>query len=253
MDSNGIDEHSPNAMSFVESGSVGAPQVLLIHGAPGDAKEWNAVVRAKKELGSFHCFAVDRPGYGKTPSSARVGDMDEQVGALRRFLAGWSDGKIPLCIVGHSYGAAVAASLACSLREDGFVFAGLILVAGVLDPGRNHSRWYHSLLDLRLVRWVLRGERQRSVLEMKRVAPSLRKLAGCWSRMSIPVRLVHGSEDWIVDFENSQYALQAIGDDRASLQRIEGAGHDLLSSHPEAIAEAIAAVFQYNREGAVSR
>lgn len=201
---------------------------------------------------SFRCVAVDRPGYGETLSTKRVGYVDQQVEVLSRFLNDWANPDLPLCIVGHSYGAVVAATLARVLKEK-LSISGMVLVAGVIDSSRQHSRWYHSLMELPMVKWFLGKGRRRSVLEMKRVVPALESLAEYWSNVSMPVQLIHGSDDWIVDFENSEYAYQEVGDEYAILHRIEAAGHDLPQSHPEMIAKSVAGVFEFCRKGALAQ
>ena len=79
--------------------------ILLLHGQPGSARDWDPVTAA---LGAdAGAIAIDRPGWdGHTPPADLPGNADAALAALDRAGA---DGAT---VVGHSLGAAVAAWLA---------------------------------------------------------------------------------------------------------------------------------------------
>ena len=82
----------------------GAP-ILLLHGQPGTARDWDPVIGALG--GDAHAIAIDRPGWdGQTPPSDLAGNAEVALAALDRACA---DGAT---VVGHSFGAGVAAWLA---------------------------------------------------------------------------------------------------------------------------------------------
>jgi pimeloyl-ACP methyl ester carboxylesterase len=93
--------------------------VLLLHGQPGSARDWDAVVAALS--GRARPVVITRPGWdGRTPATTLEGNAQAAVQALD--LA-----RVPRAVVvGHSLGGAVAAWLAAS-RPDRV--ASLILVA----------------------------------------------------------------------------------------------------------------------------
>jgi pimeloyl-ACP methyl ester carboxylesterase len=93
--------------------------VLLLHGQPGGARDWDRVVA---EIGErARTIAIDRPGWdGHGPATGLLGNVDAAVAALD------AHGVQRATIVGHSFGAAVAAWLAADHPER---VGALVLVA----------------------------------------------------------------------------------------------------------------------------
>jgi pimeloyl-ACP methyl ester carboxylesterase len=107
----------------------GAP-VLLVHGQPGSAADWDRVVGA---LGAGpRLVVVDRPGYGSSTVAAR--SMAENAKLLADLLVGRA--ATPAVVVGHSYGGGVALLMAARRPE---VVAGLVLVGSVGSAGSVNS------------------------------------------------------------------------------------------------------------------
>jgi pimeloyl-ACP methyl ester carboxylesterase len=95
------------------------PIVLLLHGQPGSAADWDRVIAGVG--GHADVLAVDRPGWdGVTPPRDLAGNADAALSALDRR------GVERAIVVGHSLGAAVAAWLAAT-RPDRV--AALVLAA----------------------------------------------------------------------------------------------------------------------------
>ena len=101
--------------------------MLLLHGQPGRAEDWDPVTG---ELATDHrVLVVDRPGYGGTTVPAR--SMGENAALAAELLA--DRGAAPAVVVGHSYGGGIALLLGARHPE---AVAGLVLAASV---GRAES------------------------------------------------------------------------------------------------------------------
>jgi pimeloyl-ACP methyl ester carboxylesterase len=105
------------------------PAVLLIHGLPGTAEDFNLVTRL---LPGRRTIAIDRPGYGF--SSGGYFPFPRQLQAVQELIDRLHLGR-PI-LVGHSYGGAI--SLAFAERHPGEV-RGLVLVDAAATCTRNSA------------------------------------------------------------------------------------------------------------------
>jgi pimeloyl-ACP methyl ester carboxylesterase len=107
-------------VDFLEAGS--GPTVMLVHSSVSGARQWR---RLMDDLKSHFCVrAVNLFGYGKTPpwpAEARQSLTDQ----ARLVEAALPAGADEICLVGHSFGGAVAMKVAA--RQSGRV-AKLVLL-----------------------------------------------------------------------------------------------------------------------------
>ncbi len=141
---------------------AGAP-VLLVHGQPGTARDWDPVARRLED--DHRVIVVDRPGYGDSPGEAR------SMRANAELLADLVTGRVgqPVVVVGHSYGGGVALLMAGRRPE---VVAGLVLVASV--GSRRSVNGIDHLLASSPVGVVLSGA---GLFTLGRVLPRVERLA----------------------------------------------------------------------------
>ena len=91
-------------MHYIERPGRGIP-VLLIHGLPGTAEDWNAVTAL---MPGRRTIAVDRPGFGY--SSGGYVPFDRQLSTLAALMSRL--GIARAVIAGHSYGGTLAIGFA---------------------------------------------------------------------------------------------------------------------------------------------
>ncbi len=103
------------------------PAVVLIHGLPGTAQDFDKVTAL---LPGRHTIAFDRPGFGY--SSGGYHPLAEQLTTLRQLLAALNVRRPVL--VGHSYGGTLALAYAEQRPQD---VRGLVLVDAA--AGGEHS------------------------------------------------------------------------------------------------------------------
>jgi pimeloyl-ACP methyl ester carboxylesterase len=103
------------------------PAVLLIHGLPGTAEDFNLVTRL---LPGRRTIAIDRPGYGF--STGGYFPFSRQLQAVQEVIEKLHLGR-PI-LVGHSYGGTI--SLGFAERHPGEV-RGLVLVDAAATCARN--------------------------------------------------------------------------------------------------------------------
>ena len=91
-----------------ESGTPGAPAVLLLHGASLSHAMWEPQVR---DLSRFHLLVPDLPGHGSSPDSTF--DLEDCVGRLTGLIQERAAGA-KAHVVGLSLGGAVGLTLAAT-------------------------------------------------------------------------------------------------------------------------------------------
>lgn len=105
------------SVRVIEHGGSG-PAVVLIHGLPGTAQDFDAVTA---RLPGRHTVAFDRPGFGY--SDGGYHPLDEQLATIHRLIEALGLGRVVL--VGHSYGGTLALAYAEQRPQD---VRGLVLV-----------------------------------------------------------------------------------------------------------------------------
>jgi pimeloyl-ACP methyl ester carboxylesterase len=99
------------AVDFIEAGDSG-PLVMLVHSSVSGARQWARLIDDLQ--GDFRVRAVNLFGYGRTPPwrEARTQSLDDQA---RLIEAALPSGAGEICLVGHSFGGAVAMKAAARL------------------------------------------------------------------------------------------------------------------------------------------
>ena len=251
------------------SGGVSAPaSVLLLHGQPGSARDWDRVCAALPPR--VVPIAIDRPGWDGQSLPA---SLDENALAA---VAALDDRDVERAtVVGHSLGAAVAAWLAVNhpSRVSGLVLASPAANAAALDwidqllampvAGALASAAALSGVGLALTTAPLRrriareleldddylGAAARGLLtpgawrafatEQRALVREIPELEGRLGRISTPTTVVYGSADRVVPPGSARRLADQIPG--AEVVVLEGAGHLLPQRRARRLAEVIAA------------
>ena len=99
------------AVDVIEAGSTG-PIVMLVHSSVSGARQWGRLIDDLQDR--FRVRAVNLFGYGRTPPwpEGRTQSLDDQA---RLVEAALPPGAGEICLVGHSFGGAVAMKAAARL------------------------------------------------------------------------------------------------------------------------------------------
>jgi pimeloyl-ACP methyl ester carboxylesterase len=257
--------------------SEGARTVLLLHGQPGSARDWDLVVGAIAARAPV--VAIDRPGWdGHTPP----GDLATSARAAAEALE--AAGASGATVAGLSFGGAVAAWLAVERPElvgslvliapaanrdslqpvdrllaapvVGYIASAAVLsgAALALTSGRIRRRLESafSLPDDYLLATArrLRGPAAWNsfVVEQRALLRDLPILEGRLGRIEAPTTVVIGTSDTVVPVEAGRRLARQIPD--ARLVEISGGHHVLPAEHPERLAELILAAGRSDPTGA---
>jgi pimeloyl-ACP methyl ester carboxylesterase len=253
------------------------PPVLLIHGQPGSAADWEPLAGLLEA--DYTVVVPDRPGYGRTggPATGFRGNARAMVALLDR------QGISTVTIVAHSWGGGVAIALA---EADPGRVAGLVLVGSVgpQDPLGRLDRLLAipavgaalaavvlsvagRVLSLPAVRQLVdrrvRGTNDESlaamadawrnghvwrsyVTEQRALVDELPGLAPALARIQAPTAVLTGRADRIVPPAAAERLAASIPG--AQLTCIAGVGHLLPHERPEAVVAAIGEVMARGRD-----
>jgi pimeloyl-ACP methyl ester carboxylesterase len=262
---------NPRHLYADRHGAAGRPAVILLHGQPGSAADWDSVVPLL--VSDFSVLVPDRPGYGRTggPAAGFAGNATAVLDLLDHL-------KITRAIaVGHSWGGGVALALAEAApgRVTGLVLAASvgpqapigwddrILAAplvgeavAILTLGAAGAvlaqRWVQAFVDHRF-----RGRAARAVSALRGLtgadtgAPVWRSfvseqrayvreihgLAPGLAELPHPTAVITGSADRVVEARVSERMARTIPG--ATYTVVEGAHHRLPREHPRTIAAAV--------------
>jgi len=246
----------------------GRGPVLLLHGQPGSARDWDRVLAS---LGAgLNAVALDRPGWnGRLAATNLAGNVRTALAAL--------DGRgiERAVVVGHSLGSGVAAWLAAEHPER---VAALVLAAPTANTESLNAldRWLAAPVagyltsvavlaglgvaltagpvrrriadDLALDDGYLQAAARRLLApttwrafttEQRALIRDLPTLERLLERISVPTTIVAGSADRIVPPASAMRLAEQIRG--AELVLVERAGHLLPLQHAQRLAEIIAA------------
>ena len=224
------------------------PLVVLPHGGPEDRDEpgfdwWAQAVASRgyavlqpqfRGSGGFG-YGLLEAGYGEFGRKMQT-DVSDGVAALGR--AGMIDPK-RVCVVGASYGGYVA--LAGAAMQPG-VYRCAVAVAGLSDLRRMWSTWYTDVKTNRSVRYWDRylGVQSPSDPILDQYSP-IKHVAA----VTAPVLVIHGRDDTVVPFEQSQRMVDALNAEHKPVQFVILKNEDHWLSRAETRAEMLEATVKF--------
>jgi pimeloyl-ACP methyl ester carboxylesterase len=211
------------AISFAETGQADRPLLLFIHGTPGSWQAFGGYLADRELASRARMIALDRPGFGESTPGELDLSFESQASTFRTVIEPYLQ-KTPVVLVGHSLGAPLAARMVMDYPDE---FSALVLIAPSLDPDLENPRWYNRLADYRLASWLVPESLALANREVMALRPELQAMDKLWGRVKIPVVVIQGMEDKLVDPANADYAEKKI-DQQLRVLRIEGAGHFIL-------------------------
>jgi pimeloyl-ACP methyl ester carboxylesterase len=261
-------------LNYVSAGS-GRP-VVLIHGNPGSYEDYTLAVVGKLSQ-SYYVVAFDRPGHGYSERQDSVATTVEvQARIIRDALQ-----KLALekpVLVGHSWGGSLVLAAAVAYGKD---LAGIVLLAPAAYPSASIEWWsllphiplIGNLVVNRLTPFLGRAMVRKSVKQAydpqdvqedyversldlwmkpdhiracaydeRTLGASLTRLSKHYRDIEMPVVIVTGSADRLLDPEEHAFPLHKTIKN-SKLVVLPETGHQLPQTRPEAVISAIDAVW----------
>jgi pimeloyl-ACP methyl ester carboxylesterase len=248
-----------------------AHELILLHGQPGSAADWDAVLA--RLPAHLHAVAKDRPGYGASQRNAAgfaanaqviLDDLDERgVDAAILVAHSWAAGAA-LLAARLAPGRVKAVVLLAGVGPGSVSIVDWLLAAPVIGPlaAQVMWRWTPWIARARLA-WLsgrenrpldpadhlslqVWGERDASteprwrafLTEQRALLSELAELEGALPDIRVPVLLLADPADQVVPIMTAERLVSELPD--ARLRLISDAGHHLPRRASGAVAEAIA-------------
>lgn len=266
-------------LNYISAGS-GRP-VVLIHGNPGSYHDYTLAVVGRLSQ-SYYVVAFDRPGHGYSERRDSVRTTVEvQALIIREALQKLSLQKPVL--VGHSWGGSLALAAAVAYGKD---LAGIVLLAPAAYPNVSIEWWslfpYVPLIgnfvvntltpflgravvrkslkraydpqemqkdyvERSLELWISPDRIRACAYDERTLRASLTVLSERYRDIEIPVVIVTGSADRLLDPEEHAYRLHRTIKN-SKLIVLPETGHQLPQTRPDAVISAIDAVWDSHRK-----
>lgn len=122
------------------------PPLVFIHGASGNLRDQMIPFRPRFE-GRAEMLFIDRPGHGWSERGGAANNTpDGQATAIARAMQ--ARGISKAIVISHSFGGAIAASLALANPQ---MIAGLVFLAPATHPWPGGIAWYYRLTSMPLI------------------------------------------------------------------------------------------------------
>lgn len=262
-------------LHYLERGE--GPALVLLHGIGVHSKDFELSGLLDAAARHYRVIAFDRPGYGYSDRPrTTVWTPDKQARLLHRALKALNvDSAI---VLGHSWGTLPALAMGLQAPE---VVRGLVLLGGYYYPSlraevpftgapalplvgdllsHTVSPVFSRMLWRPLTRrtfapmpvsgrfkglpvWMaLRPKQLRATAaDSAMLVPGAAMLARHYRELKVPVRILAGTGDRIIDFTHNSERLQGSVPD-GQLELYPGVGHMLHYAHPEKVVAAVDAI-----------
>lgn len=226
------------SVHYFQSGKRSGWPVIFVHGTPGDPSMFKRYLQ--NPIPGTRIVAVARPGFGHTEPRRVTPSLRKQAAALAPFLSQAGERK-PI-LVGHSYGGPVAAQAAADYPE---LVHAVVIIAGSLSPDLEGPLWWRRPFALSPMRWVIGRSLYTSNREIIALRGELEQLGPRLKEIQAPVYIMHGTNDWLVPYENTDYMKEMIPTHLVKeVITIRGGSHFLPWSEEDAIRDLISGIVE---------
>ena len=234
-------------LHYRQNGEAKLAVVVWLHGTPGG---WDSIGRLLADpdfTSQVKMVAVDRPGWGgsmyqaSSAAESLIGSFAEhsrQIGRLLQQLKTEHPDK-PLVLGGHSWGGSIAPALAADHMS---IVDGVGIFAGGLDPDLVKPRWYNRIASTWPVRRMIDDDLRKANLEVYSLAPQLAAYKERFRRLRMPIVVVQGESDKLVDRRNADYAEAIFNAETTHVVRLPDQGHFLHTQRTELIGRCLMAL-----------
>ncbi|HFB64091.1 MAG TPA: alpha/beta hydrolase [Aeromonadales bacterium] len=246
-----IDAEATVNIHYVETGDKDKVAVLFVHGTPGSWDNFWKYLLIKPLKDKAHLVSVDRPGWGDSSCKKPTGEscffpiLKTQSRYLSTLISKLSQKKHNkgVILVGWSLGGPLIAQLAYDNPE---TIKSLIFIAAPFDARLSYPRWYNRLSQM--FSWFVPEEIKKANDEMLPLADQLKQMEPVWSSIEVPVWIIQGSKDDLVDPKNIDFAKTIFRQNTASFIQLPENGHLIVWEKRSIVVESILQAIRFTKK-----
>jgi pimeloyl-ACP methyl ester carboxylesterase len=194
--------------------------------------------------------AIDRPGWGQSIIIDDDGELSlaRQSALLGPLLARLKERYLSdnLVLVGHSLGGSLVPRIAVDHPE---VVDAVVAVAGDLTDDYSPANWFNHVASWKFASWLLPTKADKANREVMALAADLATMKSRWPELAVPLLVLQGQDDGLVDPRHAQFAETLTTASRVTVKKFEGAGHLLHLTHSKQVNQLLAEVVERHHSG----
>lgn len=204
------------------------PTVIFVHGAIGSVLDFKEYMTDSLLLQKANMIIYDRIGYSYNDKN----DVQESIAFETEMLESITKELEPekTILVGYSYGGPIVLASKKKYRK-------VVLLAPAVYSEVEPMPWMLNIYKWKLTRWLVPPVWKQASKEKMTHRQDLKKFEKNWSENPNSIISIHGNEDWIVPYSNSEYLSSQFTESKFSIITIDEAGHGLVWSNFKEIKE----------------
>jgi pimeloyl-ACP methyl ester carboxylesterase len=204
------------------------PTIVFVHGTIGSLNDYARYLSDSILQQHFNMISYDRIGYNYKD----VNSTQESIAFEREMLLDIVNNlpKENCILVGYSYGGPIVLSVKDQLKK-------IVLLAPAVYSKVEPMPWMLNFYKWSATRWAVPKVWREASKEKMSHKADLRNFENNWKSTSNSVISIHGVDDWIVPFENSEFLERQFSESQFELIPLKEASHALLWTHFDVIKE----------------
>lgn len=216
---------------FMQGGTTGQPLLVFIHGTPGSWQAYQALLSDSTLREHFHLIALDRLGFGASAASGAQPSFATQAQAISQLFS-VNQSACRVILAGHSLGGSIAYRTAIDYPAE---VGALLVISSAIDPDLSSPRWYNHFVNLPGVSWIMSRNLNVANKEMMPLAQELQKMQESLTDLTLPITILQGAKDRLVDTENVEHAEKLLSKANLRVVRFPERGHFVFWQEHDAV------------------
>lgn len=202
------------------------PTLVFVHGTIGSVRDFERYMKDSLISTKANVLAYDRIGYNYKDKNDVQESIAFEVAMLEDIVK-----EIPndnIILVGYSYGGPIALASKQIYKQVVLLAPAVYSKVEPMPAMLNFYKW-------RLTRGLVPPVWKQASKEKMSHPKDLENFEKTWYTSPSNVVSLHGDQDWIVPFSNSEYLAKQFPKDQFELEVVKEAGHGLIWTHFEEI------------------